>query len=236
MTSTSTQSPLNGHTPEGAGAHEMRGDALAALAGGTAEPAARFRYDVVGDSWWWSPGMYALHGLDPDEVVPSTGLLLAHKHADDRARTEGTLRAVLATGEPFCCRHRIVDAAGRVRTVMSVGEGRRDEAGAVVAVDGYFVDLTDALHEFAAREAREAVARSAESRAVIEQAKGMLIAVYHLDADAAFELLCWSSQQTNITVRALAHGLVCEFTQTRPGDLSAAVRAGAYLRLLPGAV
>lgn len=41
-------------------------------------------------------------------------------------------------------------------------------------------------------------------RAVIERAKGVLMAVYDIDADAAFELFRWRSQNTNTKLRVLA--------------------------------
>jgi len=40
---------------------------------------------------------------------------------------------------------RISKKTGRVRTVLSLGEGRTDGAGAVRSVEGYFVDITDAV-------------------------------------------------------------------------------------------
>jgi flavin-binding protein dodecin len=175
--------------------------------------------------------MYALHGFAPGEVVPTTALLLAHKHADDRARTEGRLQAVLATGEPFCCRHRIVDAAGRVHTVLSLAEGTCDETGTVVSVQGYFIDVTDSLRRAVDEAAHEAVARAAETRAVIEQAKGILMGIYRIDADAAFDLLRWHSQQTNTKVRLLADGLVRHFSESASDELSAARRLSDFLGL-----
>jgi len=138
--------------------------ALTALAGGRSEAVARFRYEVPTDTWWWSEEMFALHGFAVNEVTPTTELLLAHKHPEDRARTAGRLTAVLDGGDPFCCRHRIVDETGRVRTVLSLGAGRSDGAGAVRSVEGYFVDITDAVRLMSEEQAREAVQRSAESR------------------------------------------------------------------------
>jgi AmiR/NasT family two-component response regulator len=46
---------------------------------------------------------------------------------------------------------------------------------------------------------------------VIEQAKGMLMLVYGLDAAAAFDLLRWRSQESNIKLRRLAQQLVEDF-------------------------
>ena len=206
-------------------------DGLAALGGGTAEPVARFRFDAVDGTWWWSPAMYALHGFSPGEVVPTTALLMAHKHADDRARTEERLRDALSTGEPFCCRHRIIDAAGRVHMVLSLAEPVCDERGTVVAVQGVFIDITDSLRRAVEVEAHAAVARAAETRAVIEQAKGILIGVYRIDPDAAFGLLRWHSQQTNTKIRVLADALVRHITESPDEGLSPARQLSAYLGL-----
>ena len=57
----------------------------------------------------------------------------------------------------------------------------------------------------------EAVAEIAEARAKIEQAKGMLMAVYRIDADGAFGLLKWRSQMTNTKLRALSEQIVADF-------------------------
>jgi GAF domain-containing protein len=47
-----------------------------------------------------------------------------------------------------------------------------------------------------------------ESRAVIEQAKGVLMAQRHVDADQAFELLREASQRSNRKLRDIALGIV----------------------------
>jgi hypothetical protein len=44
----------------------------------------------------------------------------------------------------------------------------------------------------------------AESRALIEQAKGMLMLLYGIDGDKAFDLLRWQSQEHNIKLRLIA--------------------------------
>lgn len=49
------------------------------------------------------------------------------------------------------------------------------------------------------------------NRALIEQAKGVLMVVYNIDADAAFDLLKEQSEQTNIKVRFLAEQLMPDF-------------------------
>lgn len=54
-----------------------------------------------------------------------------------------------------------------------------------------------------------------ESRAVIEQAKGVLMAQRQVDADAAFEILRDASQRYNRKLRDIAVGIV---ESTRPGQ------------------
>lgn len=58
----------------------------------------------------------------------------------------------------------------------------------------------------------EAVCDFVRHRAVIEQAKGMLMLIYGIDADHAFELLRWQSQDTNVKLRDLAQQVVARFT------------------------
>ncbi|KQZ89068.1 hypothetical protein ASD62_06870 [Phycicoccus sp. Root563] len=209
-------------------------DPLTALTAGTAEPAARFRYDVRSGDWWWSPGMFDLHGLTEGEVEPTTELLMSHKHPEDLAATEQTLRSVLSTGEPFCCRHRVLDTHDQVREVLSVGEAVCDADGRIATVQGYFVDLTSAFAVATSQAAAEVLMVEARRPAidpVIEQAKGALIAAFRLTAGAALELLTWRSEETGTDLAIVARGLVAEFHSVHDDDLSAARRACAYLGL-----
>ena len=51
----------------------------------------------------------------------------------------------------------------------------------------------------------------AEARSGIEQAKGMLMLIYRINADSAFELLKWRSQETNTKLRVLAEQIAKDF-------------------------
>jgi GAF domain-containing protein len=55
-----------------------------------------------------------------------------------------------------------------------------------------------------------------ESRAVIEQAKGVLMAQRHVDADQAFEILREASQRYNRKLRDIAFGIVESTATGRP--------------------
>lgn len=205
---------------------------LVAVAAGVPETMARFSYDVRANRWWWSKEMFELHGLSPEDAEPTTELLLAHKHPEDRTRTEGTLSGALATGEPFCCRHRVIDAGGGVRHVLSIGIGVFDEDGRVVAVNGYFVDLTDFV-DHPQPYGGMTVLEPTAFNAVVEHAKGILVAAYRLTPDAALELLWWSARQRGVTLADLSHALVEDFTLAPTNEVSAAARADRVLGLQP---
>ena len=59
----------------------------------------------------------------------------------------------------------------------------------------------------------EALRAISERRAVIEQAKGMLMLIYGLDEHAAFDLLRWQSQQHNVKLRSLAEQVVKDISE-----------------------
>ncbi|MFM9735972.1 ANTAR domain-containing protein, partial [Streptomyces niveiscabiei] len=72
--------------------------------------------------------------------------------------------------------------------------------------------VTGVLHNVAEREALHALARNLEvaltSRAVIDQAKGILMARLGVDADEAFARLVTLSSRRNVKVRDLARLVV----------------------------
>jgi hypothetical protein len=171
-------------------------------------PVGHYTYSVPDAAWTWSDGVYLLHGFAPHEVPATTGVLLRHKHPDDRSRTFEVMEAAIADGEPFSCYHRIIDRQERVRNVLSVGRGIKDAEGRVERVDGYFVDLTEVRRTETQAEVETALARIAEHREVIDEAKGMLMLAAGCDADTAFDLLRRSSQHANVRVHAIAHRLV----------------------------
>ena len=60
----------------------------------------------------------------------------------------------------------------------------------------------------------EQLAQVVAIRAVIEQAKGILMAAQHCDADEAFDLLVRASQRENVKVRDLAVRIVAGTADT----------------------
>ncbi|WP_050947805.1 PAS and ANTAR domain-containing protein [Mycobacterium xenopi] len=183
-----------------------------------------FRFWFVGQRWEWSDELARMYGYEPGSVQPTTQLVLSHKHPDDRAHVQELLDQALQSQTSFSSRHRFVDTAGKVHDAIVVADRMLDDNGAVVGTEGYYIDLTGAFDE-ARDETRQEVLDEAlpellESRAVIEQAKGMLMAIYRISAEQAFRVLRWRSQETNVKLRALAQQLVTEVTAAVPMPLA----------------
>ncbi|PXX07269.1 PAS domain S-box-containing protein [Mycolicibacterium moriokaense] len=173
--------------------------------------------------------MEQIHGYQPGTVTPTTRLVLSHKHPDDYEHVAATLDDIRRTRRPLSTRHRIITVQGATRDVVVIGERLRDNTGEVIGSQGFYIDVTPTGE---ARETRitEAIAEITDNRAVIEQAKGALMYVYRVDAGAAFDVLKWRSQETNIKLRDLAEQLLADI-RTLKHDDSASYRAG-FDRLL----
>lgn len=151
-----------------------------------------------------------MHGYRPGEIEPTTELLLAHKHPDDREPVAERIAHSIDSGEPFSSRHRFIDTSGGEHNVMVVADRILDDEGQPVGTTGFYIDLSATLAE-AEREALEVrLPELIESRAVIEQAKGVLMRLYGISAEQAFKVLIWRSQETNIKLRVLAEQLITE--------------------------
>lgn len=180
-----------------------------ALTPATNHLTGRYRYELATQRWWWSDETFQIHGFEPGDVVPTTTLVLAHKHPEDRARVSRMFQGAAVTGEPFSSVHRIMDARGRERTLTVVGQGRRDpDTSQVCELVGYFVDVTAAVEARAGKAASASIRASALTRAPIEQAKGIVAFALGIDVEEAFQRLRRTSNHTNIAVRDVARRIV----------------------------
>ncbi|MDX6358408.1 MAG: hypothetical protein QOH37_1462 [Nocardioidaceae bacterium] len=82
------------------------------------------------------------------------------------------------------------------------------------------IDLSDLHHQILSEDVGPVVEDFQANRAVIEQAKGILIQMLAIDADEAFDRMRAYSQHANVKVRFLAECLVAAATQdrTNPSD------------------
>jgi hypothetical protein len=174
----------------------------------------QFRFYFADESWEWSAEAARIHGYPATDMRPTTAQVMLHKHPDDHAKIAATLAEIRRTHGPINTRHRIVDVQGRTHEIIVVGEQLRDDAGHVVGNQGFYVDVTPTGYgDGDAQRLRvtEAVAGIAERRSAIEQVKGILMFIYRIDAERAFDLLSWRSQVTNTKLRDLASQYLMEF-------------------------
>jgi hypothetical protein len=175
-----------------------------------------FRFWFVDQRWEWSDEVARMHGYQPGTVVPTTKLLLSHKHPEDRAHVQDLLDYALQSEGSFSSRHRFLDTAGKVHDAIVVADRMVDESGTVLGTAGYYIDLTDTFdetrHETRQEVLDEALPDLFENRAAIEQAKGVLMYVYRVSAEQAFRVLQWRSQETNVKLRALARQLLADIS------------------------
>jgi hypothetical protein len=237
--------------PESAGnLHPTAGDEPAfggaspvevALAGGCPLRVGWFRFYFADQRWEWSTQVEQMHGYRRGSVTPTTALVLAHKHPDDAAHVAATLAEIGQSNGTLSTRHRIIDVGGRVHDVVVISERLRDRGGAVIGTHGFYVDVTPSGEAFD-EEVSAGVAQIAEHRAVIEQTKGMLMLIYRIPADTAFELLTWRSQATNVKLRALAQQLSADFLTVKNGENLPSrttydrLLLTAHRRIVPGTV
>jgi PAS domain S-box-containing protein len=191
---------LDGQTP----------DIEQALAGGDPQRVGWFRFYFADQRWEWSAQVQRMHGYEPGSVTPTTDLVLAHKHPDDRGQVAATIDQILNTHQAFSTRHRIIDTAGNVRHIVVVGDQLFDDQGEVIGTHGFYVDVSPP--ERAQEDLVTArLAEISENRASIEQTKGMLMLIYRINENAAFNLLKWLSQEANVKLRLLAEQIAADF-------------------------
>ena len=146
--------------------------------------------------------------------------LLEHVVADERELAADAFVAAVEHGQPVDVSCRLHAADGTLRSVLIAAEVMEDEpcelsmattsdveelsGGNGPWLAGLLIDLTE-LRLSAIRAATEhAVAEALRHRAVIEQAKGIVMVAYRVDADAAFQLLRRHSQNSNTKLHELA--------------------------------
>ncbi|MFJ6158976.1 ANTAR domain-containing protein [Pseudarthrobacter sp. NPDC092184] len=155
----------------------------------------------------WSEGLYRMYGYERGDVVPSMDMALAHIEPADRPVVQAYWERVSSVGGPSSIYVSIRDRKDRQHKLLYSADYIL-EGGVPVGVWGVVVDLTQSIHSDRHQLATEAVAASARNRAVIEQAKGVLMGRTGITADEAYELMSQQSQDTNRKVYAIAHEIV----------------------------
>ncbi|MCE9521106.1 MAG: PAS domain-containing protein [Alphaproteobacteria bacterium] len=119
----------------------------------------------------WSPGLFAILGLDPNEVRPSDAFLIEHIHPDDRATVMAAVSAARKEGKPFCYRSRSWNDGQPERVFETHGDIERAPNGKIIALLGVVREVTsevaaarqltesESAYRFMAEEASDIIAR-----------------------------------------------------------------------------
>jgi hypothetical protein len=170
-------------------------------------PTGTVEYYFADGVFRWSDGLYRIYGYERGEVVPSMDMALAHIEPTDRAAVQAYWEHVSASGGPSSLYISIRDRRDRQHKLLLAADYILEE-GVPVGVWGVVADLTQSIHTDRHQLATEAVAASALNRAVIEQAKGILMARQRISAEKAYAILSRLSQDSNRKVYAIAQEMV----------------------------
>jgi PAS domain S-box-containing protein len=182
------------------------------------ERVGSFRYLIADDQWEWSDAVARMHGYKPGTVTPTTELILSHKHPEDKPAVAEIIDQVLRHGAPFSSRHRIINTQGNIRLVVVVGDRLTDADGQVIGTTGFYIDITEVFDADLQRTVSDMVATIEASRAVINQAIGIVMWNYGVSAERAFDVLAWRSKETNVKLRCIAEQFIRDLAVTPPSD------------------
>ncbi len=214
-------------------AWELDGQAAAierGLAGATPQRVGWFRFYFEGQRWVWSDQVQRMHGYVPGTVTPTTELVLSHKHPADRPEVADGINDMIKRRQAFSTRHRIVDTGGMTHHVMVVGDQFCDDSGNVIGTHGFYIEITPSPARSREDSISAKVAEIAGRRGVIDRTKGMLMLIYGIDEDAAFNMLKSLSQSGNIRLGLLAQRIAEDFSALSKEVITARSRFDKRLR------
>jgi len=171
--------------------------------------------DTAGTIFYCNAAAEQLYGYPREEMLGANVMQLLVEPVD-QVPAAVIMETVLA-GERWSGRFRVRRQGGS-NIVVRITDTPITEQGRVVGVIGLAEPVSDdrvdgsmsvTPHiESAALRLAEQMREAMETRAVIEQAKGMLIAAHGCTPDAAFQMLSQSSQRSNRKLRDVANAMV----------------------------
>ncbi|MDR0786332.1 MAG: PAS domain-containing protein [Gemmatimonadota bacterium] len=156
-----------------------------------------WEWDIVADTLTWTPEIYQLFGVNPEEY-PVTGIssYLSFIHPDDRERVVTVIGEAYRTGGWFDHEERIVRSDGRERVLRTRGHAIAEEGGIILRMAGSCIDITEfrEAHEkelelTRARTARMTAENFARSLRFLVRVSELLVA--SLDLEAALMEVAW---------------------------------------------
>ncbi|MHA7283339.1 PAS and ANTAR domain-containing protein [Arthrobacter sp. TMS2-4] len=170
-------------------------------------PTGTVEHYFADDTYNWSDEVYRIHGYERGDVVPTLELGMSHLDPADRDAVRAFWAKVTTNGGPSSVYASLRDLHGTTRKIL-ISADLIVEDTETIGVWALVVDLTRSIHVDRHQLANEAVAASALRRAVIEQAKGILMGRAGITATEAFAHLTTRSQHTNRKVVVIAQEII----------------------------
>ncbi|TKD51101.1 sensor domain-containing diguanylate cyclase [Sphingomonas baiyangensis] len=111
---------------------------------------------------YWSPAVFAIHGLPPGTPPPLLSEAIDFYHPDDRERVSALVGEAIETGVPFRFESRLLLRDGSIRHVVSQGERDFSSVDGAIGLFGLIQDVTEQIE---ARRLLDEARRTAERAA-----------------------------------------------------------------------
>ncbi len=111
---------------------------------------ARFgnwRWDVPHDLVTWSPALYTIYGLDPQNFKATFAGYQERLHPEDREPIYKVIANVLLSGEDASFEERIIRPTGEVRYLRSWAKLKKDAQGNPLEMIGACLDITESVKQ-----------------------------------------------------------------------------------------
>ncbi len=101
--------------------------------------------DLLSGKRWWSPQMYQIKGLNPEDylVPPDIATATANIYPEDRERVRQAAKAAIEQGIPYEIESRLLRPDGSICYTFSTGLVERNAEGEVVRFWGISQDITE---------------------------------------------------------------------------------------------
>lgn len=180
-------------------------------------PTGTVEHYFADNTYIWSDELYRIHGYERGDVVPTLELGLSHIHPASRESARAFWTRVTTVGGPSSVYTSLVDLQGNTRKLL-ISADMILNGTEPIGVWALVVDLTRSIHADTHQLANESVAASAASRAVIEQAKGILMGQAGFSATEAFEQIRSYSQHVNRKAVVISQEIIDHALKVIPED------------------
>ncbi len=124
-----------------------------------------WEWDIENDTVYWSPEMYRLYGMMPDEKKVTPKTLVEMTHPEDREYVRCALNRCISEGSPYKAECRVIRADGTLCDTLQYAEIYRDTKGQPTHMAGTCQDITELKSQSNAQEIRQ---MREENRLVID--------------------------------------------------------------------